>query len=290
MGGSADLAGSNLTLWSGSKGIQKDPAGNYIYYGVREFGMCGIVNGITLHGGFINYGATFLMFQQYAANAVRMAALMKIQSIFVFTHDSIGQGEDGPTHQPVENLGHLRLTPNMDTWRTADATETAVAWKAAIERRNGPTSLIFSRQNLPALARTPAQLEQIARGAYVLADCQGTPELILIATGSEVSIAIKAAGVLSAEGRKVRVVSMPCTNVFDRQDEAYRQSVLPATVTARIAIETASADYWYKYTGLNGRIIGMTTFGESAPSGAVMEHFGFSADNIVKVAKELLAG
>lgn len=290
IGGSADLAGSNLTLWSGSKGIQKDPAGNYIYYGVREFGMCGIMNGIALHGGFINYGATFLIFQQYAANAVRMAALMKVQSIFVFTHDSIGQGEDGPTHQPVENLGHLRLTPNMDTWRPADATETAVAWKLAIERRNGPTSLVFSRQNLPALARTPEQVATISRGAYVLADCDGTPELILIATGSEVSLALEAAKTLSGNGRKVRVVSMPSTSVFDRQDEKYRKSVLPDNVTARIAVETASADYWYKYVGLKGRIIGMTTFGESAPGPKVLEHFGFTSENIARTASELLAG
>ncbi len=288
LGGSADLAGSNLTLWSGSKGLQEDPAGNYIFYGVREFGMSGIMNGIALHGGFINYGATFLMFQQYAANAVRMAALMGIQSIFVYTHDSIGQGEDGPTHQPIENIAHLRMTPKMDVWRTADAAETAVAWKKAIERRDGPTSLVFSRQGLPALARNDEQLALIEKGAYVLVDCDGTPELILIATGSEVALAVKSAEALAAEGTKVRVVSMPSTTTFDAQDEAYKQSVLPSDVSARVAIEAAAADYWAKYVGFDGRVVGMTTFGESAPGGALMEHFGFTVENVVATAKELL--
>jgi len=289
IGGSADLAGSNLTLWSGSKGIQDEAGGNYIYYGVREFGMGGIMNGIALHGGFINYGATFLMFQQYAANAVRMSALMGVQSIYVFTHDSIGQGEDGPTHQPVENIANLRLTPNMSVWRPADGTETAVAWKKAIERRDGPTSLICSRQGLPALARSDEQVAAIEKGAYAIVDCDGTPDVILIATGSEVSLAIDSAKALSEGGTKVRVVSMPSTTAFDQQDEAYKQSVLPSDVTARVAIEASHEDYWYKYVGFDGRIVGMNTFGESAPGGKLMEHFGFSVDNVVATAQDLLA-
>ncbi len=289
IGGSADLAGSNLTLWSGSKGIQDDPAGNYIYYGVREFGMSGIMNGIALHGGFINYGATFLMFQQYAANAVRMAALMGVQSIFVYTHDSIGQGEDGPTHQPIENLAHLRMTPNMQVWRPADTTETAVAWKKAIERKDGPTSLVFSRQGLPALERSPEQVAAIEKGAYAIVECEGTPDVILIATGSEVSVAVAAAKQLSSTGTKVRAVSMPSTTAFDQQDEAYKQSVLPSDVSARVAIEAAHVDYWAKYVGFDGRVIGMTSFGESAPGGALMEHFGFTVENVLSVANELLA-
>lgn len=288
IGGSADLAGSNLTLWSGSKGIQDDAAGNYIYYGVREFGMSGIMNGIALHGGFINYGATFLQFQQYAANAVRMASLMGIQSIFIYTHDSIGQGEDGPTHQPIENIAHLRMTPKMQVWRPADAAETAVAWKSAIERRDGPTSLIFSRQGLPALARTDAQLADIGKGGYAVVECEGTPDIILLATGSEVSLAVDAAKELTDKGKKVRVVSMVSTTTFDAQDESYKQSVLPADVTARVAIEAAASDFWYKYVGFDGRIIGMTTFGESAPGGALMEHFGFTVENAVTTALELL--
>ncbi|MFT7561051.1 MAG: transketolase [Flavobacteriales bacterium] len=290
VGGSADLAGSNLTLWSNSKGLQDDAAGNYIYYGVREFGMSAIMNGIALHGGFINYGATFLMFQQYAANAVRMAALMGVQSIFVYTHDSIGQGEDGPTHQPIENIPHLRMTPNMHVWRPADAAETAVAWKSAIQRKDGPSSLIFSRQGLPAQARNAEQVANIDKGAYTLAECAGTPELILIATGSEVGLAVDAAKVLSEAGTKVRVVSMPSTNIFDAQDEAYKQSVLPSDVSSRIAIEAAHADYWAKYVGFDGRTIGMTTFGESAPGGVLLEHFGFTVDNVVNTAKDLLEG
>ena len=288
LGGSADLAGSNLTLWSGSKGIQEDAAGNYIFYGVREFGMAGMMNGIALHGGFVNYGATFLMFMQYAQNAVRMSALMGVQSIFVFTHDSIGQGEDGPTHQPIEHLGTLRLTPNMETWRPADATETAVAWKAAVERRDGPTTLVFSRQGLAPQARTTEQVANIAKGGYVLVDCDGTPDLILIATGSEVDLAVQSAASLADQGKKVRVVSMPNTTTFDAQDEAYKQSVLPADVSARIAIESAAADFWYKYVGFDGRIVGMTTFGESAPGGKLFEHFGFTVENVVNVASELL--
>lgn len=288
VGGSADLAGSNLTLWSGAKGIQDDAAGNYIYYGVREFGMSGIMNGIALHGGFINYGATFLMFQQYAANAVRMSALMGIQSIFVYTHDSIGQGEDGPTHQPIENLAHLRMTPKMQVWRPADTTETAVAWKKAIERKDGPTSLIFSRQGLPAQPRSVEQVAAIEKGAYAIVDCDGQPDLILIATGSEVSLAVNAAETLTTAGKKVRVVSMPSTTTFDAQDEAYKQSVLPSDVSARIAIETSHADYWAKYVGFDGRVIGMTSFGESAPGGKLLEHFGFTVANVVNTANELL--
>lgn len=288
IGGSADLAGSNLTLWSGSKGIQDDPAGNYVFYGVREFGMGGIMNGIALHGGFINYGATFLMFQQYAANAVRMSALMGVQSIYVFTHDSIGQGEDGPTHQPVENIAQLRMTPNMAVWRPADAAETAVAWKSAIERKDGPSSLIFSRQGLPALDRNADQVAAIAKGGYAVVDCDGTPDVILIATGSEVSLAIDAAKELGKAGKKVRVVSMPSTTTFDAQDAAYKEAVLPSDVTARVAIEAAHEDYWYKYVGFDGRVVGMNTFGESAPGGVLMDHFGFSVDNVVDVVKECL--
>ncbi len=289
LGGSADLAGSNLTLVKTSKGVEAaDASGNYIYYGVREFGMSAIMNGISAHGGFINYGATFLMFQQYAANAVRMSALMKLQNIFVYTHDSIGQGEDGPTHQPIEVLGTLRLTPNLDTWRTADAAETAVSWKAAIERRTGPSALVFSRQNLDAFARTPEQVANIAKGGYVLVDSEGTPDAILIATGSEVGVTVKAAEALKAKGRNVRVVSLPSTSVFDRQDAAYKESVLPLAVTARVAVETAAADYWYKYVGLDGAVVGMTGFGESAPGPALLEYFGFTVDNIVSTVEELL--
>jgi len=289
LGGSADLAGSNLTLWKGSKGVEAgDASGNYLYYGVREFGMCAIMNGISAHGGFIAYGATFLMFQQYAANAVRMSALMKLRNVFVYTHDSIGQGEDGPTHQPIEVLASLRLTPNLETWRPADAAESAVAWKAAIERKTGPSALVFSRQNLDALARTPAQVADIARGGYVLSDSEGELDAILIATGSEVSITLIAAEKLRAAGRKVRVVSMPSTSVFDQQDAAYKESVLPLSVLARVAVETAHVDYWAKYVGLDGRVIGMTTFGESAPGGVLLEHFGFTVDNIVNTVDELL--
>ncbi|GGP45809.1 transketolase [Shewanella saliphila] len=287
LGGSADLAGSNLTLWSGSKGIQDDPAGNYIYYGVREFGMSGIMNGASLHGGFINYGATFMMFMEYARNAVRMSALMGIQNIFVYTHDSIGQGEDGPTHQPVEQLANLRLTPNMAVWRPCDAAETAVSWKAAIERRNAPTSLIFSRQGLKAQARTAEQLANVAKGGYVLSDCEGTAEVILIATGSEVQLAMDSAAELTKLGQKVRVVSMPSTTEFDKQDAAYKESVLPKAVTKRVAIEAAHADFWYKYIGFEGGVVGMTTFGESAPGGDLLKHFGFTVDNVVKTVQSL---
>ncbi|WP_429196257.1 transketolase, partial [Aeromonas veronii] len=260
MGGSADLAPSNLTMWSGSKSLTNDDAsGNYIHYGVREFGMSAIMNGIALHGGFIPYGATFLMFMEYARNALRMAALMKQRAIFVYTHDSIGLGEDGPTHQPVEQIASLRLTPNMSTWRPCDQVESAIAWKHAIERTDGPTSLIFSRQNLAQMDRTAQQLADTAKGGYVLKDCAGTPELILIATGSEVELAVAAYEQLTAKGRAVRVVSLPSTDVFDAQSAEYKESVLPSSVTKRVAIEAGIADYWYKYVGFGGKIIGMTT-------------------------------
>ncbi|NGZ64573.1 transketolase [Vibrio aestuarianus] len=290
MGGSADLAPSNLTMWSGSKSLTaEDFSGNYIHYGVREFGMTAIMNGIALHGGFVPYGATFLMFMEYARNAMRMAALMKIQNIQVYTHDSIGLGEDGPTHQPVEQIASLRLTPNMSTWRPCDQVESAVAWKLAIERKDGPSALIFSRQNLAQQERTAEQVANIAKGGYILKDSDGKPELILIATGSEVELAVKAAEQLTAEGKKVRVVSMPATDAFDKQDAAYREAVLPADVTKRIAIEAGIADFWYKYVGFGGKIIGMTTFGESAPADQLFEMFGFTTENVVKTANELLA-
>ncbi|MEN3258737.1 transketolase [Sodalis endosymbiont of Spalangia cameroni] len=288
LGGSADLAPSNLTIWSKSTSIADDPAGNYIHYGVREFGMTAIGNGIAHHGGFVPYTATFLMFVEYARNAVRMAALMKARHIMVYTHDSIGLGEDGPTHQPVEQLASLRMTPNMSNWRPCDQVETAVAWKKAIERHDGPTALILSRQNLAQQDRTTQQLADIARGGYVLKDCDGQPDLILIATGSEVELAVAAYQQLKDEGRQVRVVSLPSTDVFDSQDEAYRESVLPKAVTARVAIEAGIADYWYKYVGLNGQIVGMTTFGESAPAEELFKVFGFTVDNVLSKARLLL--
>ncbi|MFA0295540.1 transketolase [Vibrio sp. 10N.222.46.A3] len=290
MGGSADLAPSNLTMWSGSKSLEaNDFSGNYIHYGVREFGMTAIMNGIALHGGFVPYGATFLMFMEYARNAMRMAALMKTQNIQVYTHDSIGLGEDGPTHQPVEQIASLRLTPNMSTWRPCDQVESAVAWKLAIERKDGPSALIFSRQNLAQQDRDAEQVANIAKGGYILKDCEGKPELILIATGSEVELAVSAAAELTTEGKKVRVVSMPATDAFDKQDAEYRESVLPSDVTARIAVEAGIADFWYKYVGFGGKIIGMTTFGESAPAGELFKMFGFTTENVVNTAKELLA-
>ena len=288
LGGSADLAPSNLTMWSGSKEILANPAGNYIHYGVREFGMSAIMNGITLHGGFIPYGATFLMFMEYARNAVRMAALMKIRSLFVYTHDSIGLGEDGPTHQPVEQMASLRVTPNVSTWRPCDQVESAIAWQYAVERKDGPTALIFSRQNLKQQERTEEQLANVYRGGYILNDCSGTPELILIATGSEVELAVAAYHELTAAGRKVRVVSMPSTDAFDKQDQAYKESVLPSSVTARLAIEAGISDFWYKYVGLNGKIIGMTSFGESGPADQLFAKFGFTVENVVEQAKSLL--
>ncbi|WOE83819.1 transketolase [Aeromonas veronii] len=288
MGGSADLAPSNLTMWSGSKSLTNDDAsGNYIHYGVREFGMSAIMNGIALHGGFIPYGATFLMFMEYARNALRMAALMKQRAIFVYTHDSIGLGEDGPTHQPVEQIASLRLTPNMSTWRPCDQVESAIAWKHAIERTDGPTSLIFSRQNLAQMDRTAQQLVDTAKGGYVLKDCAGTPELILIATGSEVELAVAAYEQLTAKGRAVRVVSLPSTDVFDAQSAEYKESVLPSSVTKRVAIEAGIADYWYKYVGFGGKIIGMTTFGESAPAELLFKEFGFTVENVVATAESL---
>lgn len=288
LGGSADLAPSNLTMWSGSKSLGDDLAGNYIHYGVREFGMTAITNGIALHGGFLPYSATFLMFVEYARNAVRMAALMKIRNVFVYTHDSIGLGEDGPTHQPVEQLASLRVTPNMSTWRPCDQVESAIAWQYGIERNDGPTTLVFSRQNLTQQPRTAEQLANVYRGGYVLKDCAGTPDVILIATGSEVGITVEAADKLTAEGRKVRVVSMPSTDAFDKQDAAYHESVLPAAVSARVAVEAGIADYWYKYVGLNGAIVGMTTFGESAPAEQLFKEFGFTVDNVVAKANALV--
>ncbi|MCG6431946.1 transketolase, partial [Vibrio parahaemolyticus] len=290
MGGSADLAPSNLTMWSGSKSLEaNDFSGNYIHYGVREFGMTAMMNGIALHGGFVPYGATFLMFMEYARNAMRMAAVMNIQNIQVYTHESIGLGEDGPTHQPVDQMASLRLTPKMNTWRPCDQVESAVAWKLAIERKDAPTALIFSRQNLAQQGRRAEQVSDIAKGGYILKDRDGNPELILIATGSEVELAVKAAEQLTAEGKKVRVVSMPSTDAFDKQDAGYREAVLPSDVTARIAIEAGIADFWYKYVGFDGRIIGMTTFGESAPADQLFEMFGFTVENVVNTAKELLA-
>ncbi|MFT4824110.1 MAG: transketolase [Halioglobus sp.] len=289
LGGSADLAASNLTLWSGSQGITaKDASGNYIYYGVREFGMSAIMNGIALHGGFITYGATFLMFMEYARNAVRMAAIMGQQSIFVYTHDSIGLGEDGPTHQPVEQLTALRVTPNLETWRPCDTVESAVCWKSAIERRDGPSALVFSRQSLPHQNRDNEQLGNVDRGGYVLLDCDGPADAILIATGSEIGLAMDAAEQLSSTGKSIRVVSMPCAERFEKQDALYRESVLPSDVLARVAIEAAHADYWYKYVGLDGRVVGMTTFGESAPAGDLMKHFGFTVENVVSTVQDII--
>lgn len=289
LGGSADLAPSNLTLWSGSKAINEDKAGNYIHYGVREFGMTAIANGIALHGGFLPYTSTFLMFVEYARNAVRMAALMKQRQVMIYTHDSIGLGEDGPTHQPVEQLAALRVTPNVSTWRPCDQVESTVAWQYAVERHDGPTALIFSRQNLAQQDRTEQQLADIVRGAYILKNCIGQPQLILIATGSEVELAVAAWDQLTAEGVQVRMVSMPSTDAFDKQDAAYRESVLPKAVSARVAIEASVADYWYKYVGLDGVVVGMTTFGESAPAEQLFERYGFTVENVVSKAKEVLA-
>ena len=285
IGGSADLTGSNLTNWSGSSAISQKADGNYIYYGVREFGMSAIATGMALHGGFIPYTATFLIFMEYARNAVRMSALMKQQSIFVYTHDSIGQGEDGPTHQPIEQLANLRTTPNMSVWRPCDNVESAVAWKAAIEKQNGPTSLVFSRQNLPHQARSDEQVQAISRGAYILKDCEGEPSVIVLATGSEVSISLAAVESLQAEGVKARLVSIPCVDVFEAQDAEYQEQVLPNAVRQRIAVEAGGVDYWHKLVGLDGKVIGMRTFGESAPGALLMEHFGFTAENIVATAK-----
>ena len=288
LGGSADLAGSNLTLWSGAKGVSKTSGGNYVYYGVREFGMAAIANGVALHGGLIPYTATFLMFSEYARNALRMAALMKLRQIFVFTHDSIGLGEDGPTHQPVEQTATLRLIPNMDVWRPCDTTESAVAWANAIERKDGPTSMCFSRQNLPFQARTAEQVAAIRKGGYVLSEAEGgKPQAVILATGSEVALAMAAQKTLAEQGVAVRVVSMPSTNVFDRQDAAYKASVLPAGLP-RVAVEAGTTDGWYKYVGLEGRVIGIDRFGESAPAGELFKYFGITADAVVQAVKSVL--
>jgi transketolase len=288
LGGSADLAGSNLTIWSGSKGVSKDDAsGNYLYYGVREFGMSAMMNGITLYGGFKAYGATFLMFVEYARNAVRMAALMKQPCIFVYTHDSIGLGEDGPTHQPVEQVVSLRATPNLDNWRPCDQVESAIAWKAAIERTDGPTTLIFTRQGLPQQARNEQQLSDVERGGYVLVDSDVVPQIMLIATGSEVQLAVEAAAKLNAEGIPTRVVSMPCTDLFDRQSAEYKETVLPRAVTKRVAVEALAKDTWYKYVGLDGAVVGMDSFGESAPASDLFAYFNITTDAVYNVAKGL---
>ncbi|MCI5105561.1 MAG: transketolase [Pseudomonadales bacterium] len=287
IGGSADLTGSNLTTWSGSTPITEAANGNYIFYGVREFGMTAIASGIALHGGFIPYTATFLIFMEYARNAARMAALMGQRSILVYTHDSIGQGEDGPTHQPVEQLSNLRITPNMSVWRPADDVETAVAWKAAIERMEGPTALVFSRQGLPHLERSEEQLANIARGAYVLKDCDGEPEVIIIATGSEVSISLEATTALQEQGLAVRLVAMPSVDLFQSQEQDYQDAVLPPAVRKRVAVEASASDYWYKLVGLDGAIIGMNSFGASAPGGELMKHFGFTAEHVAEVARSL---
>ncbi|MEK7230577.1 MAG: transketolase [Pseudomonadota bacterium] len=287
VGGSADLTWSNLTMWSGSKVVSRSAGGNYIHFGVREFGMAGIVNGVSLHGGLIPYAGTFLVFSDYARNALRVAALMKIRAIHVFTHDSIGLGEDGPTHQPVEHAAALRVIPNMDVWRPCDTVEAAVAWIAAIERKDGPTSLLLSRQNLPFQTRTAGQIAAIARGGYVLAEAQGKPQCVIIATGSEVQLAIDARKALAEQGIAARVVAMPCTAAFDRQDEAYRASVLPQGVV-RVAVEAGTSDFWRKYVGLEGAVVGIDRFGESAPAGELFKYFGFTVDNVVKTVRSVL--
>lgn len=288
IGGSADLTGSNLTNWSGTMPITKQAGGNYIYYGVREFGMTAIASGMALHGGFIPYTATFLIFMEYARNAVRMTALMGQQSIFVYTHDSIGQGEDGPTHQPIEQLANLRSTPNMSVWRPCDNVESAVAWKSSLENHSGPTALVFSRQNLAHQGRSAEQLSNIARGGYILKDCSGEPAVIIIATGSEVEISRQAVEALNEQGVAARLVSMPSVDHFEKQDAQYQESVLPRSVRARLAVEAAGVDYWRKFVGLDGDVVGMKSFGESAPGPVLMEHFGFSAENVTAKAKDLL--
>ena len=290
VGGSADLTGSNLTKHDGSIPISAaNAAGNYIWFGVREFGMTAICNGMRVHGGLLPYSGTFLTFSDYSRNALRMAALMKIQNVLVYTHDSIGLGEDGPTHQAVEHTASLRLMPNMSVWRPCDSVETAIAWRYAIERQDGPTSLILTRQGLPYQQRSNEQIADVVRGGYVLKDTDGTPEIILIATGSEVALAVSAADVLGADGIKTRVVSMPCTDAFDAQDAGYRESVLPASVTARVVIEAGVTETWWRLAGPQGRVIGLDRFGASAPADKLFEHFGFSTDNVVAVAKDLLA-
>ena len=289
LGGSADLAGSNLTLWSGARGVSaEDASGNYVYYGVREFAMAAIMNGVALHGGFIPYGATFLIFMEYARNAVRMSALMGQRVLYVFTHDSIGLGEDGPTHQPVEQLTALRATPNLCTWRPCDGVESAIAWKHAVKREAGPSALIFSRQTLPAQVKTDDQVAGVHRGGYVLVREQGDLDAILIATGSEVALAVEAAERLQADGRGVRVVSMPCAELFDSQEAGYKETVLPSHVLARVAVEAGHTDFWYKYVGLDGRIVGMSSFGESAPAAALFQHFGLTADSVVTAVQDVI--
>ena len=288
-GGSADLGCSNMTEWSTYRPMRADkPNANYVNYGVREFGMSAIMNGIALHGGFIPFGATFLMFSEYARNALRMASLMKIRSIFVYTHDSIGLGEDGPTHQPVEQTATLRLIPGIQVWRPCDAVETTVSWKSAFERQDGPSILVFSRQNLPHVPRTEQQISDISRGGYVISDSIGQPEAIIIATGSEVELALKAADELKAAGKNIRVVSMPSTNIFDAQDADYRESVLPSSVTKRVAVEAGVTDGWWKYVGTNGKIVGLDRFGESAPAGQLFKEFGFTVENVVKNVEAVL--
>ena len=290
IGGSADLSGSNCTTWPGMAPMSAEQAdASYIYYGVREFGMTAISNGIALHGGLRPFSGTFLIFMEYARNAARMSALMGIPNILVYTHDSIGQGEDGPTHQPVEQLANLRDTPNMTLWRPADAVETVYAWKSAIENDTGPTALVFSRQGLPTLMRTDAQLANIARGGYVIFESGDRPELILLATGSEVALAINSAKVCAESGMAVRVVSMPSVEVFEQQEETYREAVLPSDVRARLAIEAGQVDYWRKFVGLDGAVVGMTGFGASAPGGDLFRHFGFTVDRVVEVARGLIA-
>ena len=289
LGGSADLAGSNLTLWSGARGVSaEDASGNYVYYGVREFAMAAIMNGVALHGGFIPYGATFLIFMEYARNAVRMSALMGQRVLYVFTHDSIGLGEDGPTHQPVEQLTALRATPNLHTWRPCDGVESAIAWKHAVKREGGPTAMIFSRQTLPAQVSDAEQVDRAHRGGYVLVKEQGDLDAIVIATGSEVALAVEAAERLSAAGRGVRVVSMPCAELFDAQEAGYKETVLPSEVLARVAVEAGHTDFWYKYVGLDGRVVGMTSFGESAPAAALFQHFGLTTDNVVAAIEDVI--
>jgi transketolase len=289
LGGSADLGGSNGTEWSGFQPIRANSMkGNYINYGVREFGMSAIMNGIVLHGGFIPFGATFLVFSDYARNAIRLASLMKIQSIFVYTHDSIGLGEDGPTHQAVEHIPSLRLIPNLSVWRPCDTVETAVCWKLAIERRDAPSCLIFSRQGLPHQPRTAEQIEAIEKGGYILRDCEGSPEVIIIATGSEVELAIAAIDSETLENEKIRVVSMPSTTVFDKQTQEYRDSVLLPGVSARVAVEAATSDGWYKYVGIDGIVIGIDTFGESAPAKELFSYFGFTVGKVVEAVTSLL--
>jgi len=289
LGGSADLAGSNLTLWSGAQGVSAASAeGNYVYYGVREFAMAAIMNGVALHGGFIPYGATFLIFMEYARNAVRMSALMGQRVLYVFTHDSIGLGEDGPTHQPVEQLTALRATPNLQTWRPCDAVESAIAWKQALFRDKGPSAMIFSRQTLPHQVGAAEQIEGVHRGGYVLMREQGDLDAIVIATGSEVALAVEAAGRLTEAGRGVRVVSMPCAEVFEAQEAGYREAVLPSDVLARVAVEAGHTDFWYKYVGLDGRVVGMSSFGESAPAEALFQHFGLTADNVVAAVEDVI--